>query len=174
MTAVASRAVLDEIEVWVDAMRHVELLSTPSPRTGVAELVASGLAAHSDVFVSSPVAVGEPIDRIASLSWSAGSPNFAEWDSQKASDIGKQELRGDAIALLAGIGVGINTGASGDALIAAATDEYLAHLERQGNPPNSRERNTAQRWAHAAIGYLADPDSAVAAAARPDLLGSNE
>lgn len=174
MGADISRAVLDEIQVWVDAMLYSELLRTPPPSADTAKLAAAGLAAHSTAFVSSPTAVGEPIDRVASLCWSAGTPKFEEWDSRAASDLGKQELRGDAIALLAGLGLGITSGASGDARITAAVDEYLAHLERQGNSPGNRERDVAQHWARAAIDYLTDPDSAVAASARRHPLGWNE
>lgn len=170
----ASRVVLDEIQAWVDVMRHYDLSNSPPRRGHVADLVVAALSSYSEAFVDSRASVGEPIDRVAALWWSAGTRRFADWDAEKASDVGKQELRGDAVALLAGLGVGVLRGLVGDALISTAIDEYRGHIERQGDSADDRTLAMVQQWARASVDYLTDPASGCAAASRPHILGWNE
>lgn len=173
MTA-ASQAVLDEIDSWVGVMRHFELGTTPPAPENTAELVAAALAAYSQEFVSRPAAVGEPIDRVAALGWSPSKAKFDEWDRHGVGDIGKQGYRGDAIALLAGFGVGITRGATGAALIAAAVEGYRGHVEREGTEIDHRTLPLTESWAYAVVDYLSDPKAARAAATREQPLGWNE
>lgn len=171
MTTTVPKAVLDEVEVWIEEMASTET-GTPSVPGDPAALVVTALAHYSADFVSSQIAVGDAIDRVAALRWSAKSSALADWDALSAHAVGKQGYRGDAMALLIGIGAALERGESGDGLIKGGVSEYIERARREG--ADAGDRAAHEQWARRAVDYLSDLASARAAIAREHLLGWNE